>query len=112
MGWIFLATSIEYAYVSARSLPHAFHRDYAVPLLWRLFYAPTYSAIFAAISGVAWFAIWKGKLWARQWAIAASLMWILIFSRQFIVPLRPVWTKHVEALIIGIAGIVVFARRE
>jgi len=111
MGWVFLATSIEFIYQSARSLPNAFHVDYAVPLLWRLLYPPAYSVIFAAISGVAWFSVWKEKLWARSWAIAASSMWILIFLRQFIVPLRPVWGRNVGALIIGIVGLVVFARR-
>jgi hypothetical protein len=111
MGWIFLATCIDYIYVSVRNLPNAFPH-YAVPLLWRLCYAPTYSAIFAVISGVAWFVIWKGKPGAKWWAIVASFMWIFVFLRQFIVPLRPVWGRHVGALILGIVGLVIFTRRE
>jgi hypothetical protein len=44
MGWIFLVTSLEYIYVSARSLPYVLQVDSAVPFLLKLFDAPTYSA--------------------------------------------------------------------
>jgi len=72
---------------------------------------PTFSIHMAAISGVAAWAIWKGKSWARRWAIAASLMYILIFLRQFIIPVRPAWDHHVGALFVGLLGLVSFVWR-
>ncbi len=108
MGWIFAATCLGNSIASVRTLPNAIHQHYALPLLQRLLYAPAFPAAVAVISGVAWWTVWKGKRSARGWGIAASLMWTLIFLRQFIIPLRPVWDKHVGALFIGSVGLVAF----
>ena len=74
--------------------------------------APTISVVMAAISGIAWWTIWKGKSSAKGWAVATSLMYILLFLRQFIIPLRPVWGRQVGALFIGIIGLVAFLGRD
>jgi hypothetical protein len=108
MGWIFALTCLEYLIAFVRSIPNAIQQHFALPLLWRLLYAPIFPAVFAAISGVAWWAIWKGKRSTRAWAIAASLMYILVFLRPFIIPLRPVYGHNAGALFIGIVGLLAF----
>jgi hypothetical protein len=108
MGWIFAATCLRNAIAVARTLPTAIHQHYALPLVDRLLYAPVFPAAVTVISGVAWWTVWKGKRSARGWGIAASLMWVLIFLRQFIIPLQPVWDKHGSALFIGSVGLVAF----
>ena len=42
----------------------------------------------------------------RIWAIAASLIYILIFAGQFIILLQEPWYQHVGALFIGIVWLV------
>lgn len=108
MGWIFAATCLGNSITFVRTLPNAIRQHHALPLLQKLLYAPVFPAIVAIISGLAWWAVWKEKRSARGWGIAASLMWTLIFLRQFIIPLRPVWDKHVGALLVGSIGLVAF----
>jgi hypothetical protein len=108
MGWIFAATCLVNSITFARTFPKAIHQRYALPLLQRLLYAPVFPAAVAVISGVAWWTVWKGKRSARGWGIAASFMWTLVFLRQFIIPLRPVWGMHVGALFIGSVGLIAF----
>jgi hypothetical protein len=112
MGWIFLATSLQYLTISVRAIPYAIHYHHAVPLVRILLVAPAFSVVVAAISGVAWWTVWKGKSSARVWAIAASLINILIFARQFIIPLQDPWYQHVGALFIGVVGLGTFLRPE
>jgi len=108
MAWVFAVTSLEYSVSFARSLPNAIKYHYALSLLERLLYAPTFPATVAIICGVAWWTGWKGKRWARGWGIAASLMWILIFLRQFVIRLQSVPGRHVGALFIGSVGLAAF----
>ncbi len=107
--WGFLLTCLENMIVSARSIPNAIHRQHGLPLLYILFRAPAFSIVVSVISGVAWWTVWKGERSARGWAIAASLAFVLTFCRQFVVPLQPVWGRHVGALFIGIVGLVEFS---
>ena len=108
MGWIFLAACLQYAVVSLRSISYKGYQQGAPPSFHSLLVTPAFSLVAASVFGVAWWTIWKVKSSARGWAIAASLMEILAFLRQFIVPLREVWGMHVGALIIGIVGLVAF----
>jgi hypothetical protein len=112
MCWIFAARSVQYLIISLRIILYTIHQHAALSLLRGLLTAAAFSAVVSASSGLAWWTIWKGKFSARGWAIAASLMSILIFLRQFIFPSRPVWTHHVGALFIGIVGLVAFLWRD
>jgi hypothetical protein len=111
MGWIFLATALQYLAISVRSIRYTIHHHYALPVLLDPLFVPAFSVAVAVICGVAWWTIWKAKSSANGWGIAASLMYILMFLRQFIIPLRPVWGKDVQSLIIGIIGLVAFLWR-
>jgi len=112
MGWIFLATSLQYFTITVRSFPYSIHKQYAVPLLRILLTAPSISIVMATISGLAWWSIWKGKPSAKGWGIAASLMYLLIFFRRFIIPLVATWDHRASALFIGTAGLVAFLWRD
>jgi hypothetical protein len=57
---------------------------------------------------VAWWTIWKRKPAARGFAIAASVMQILIFVGQFISPARLAWDYHAGALLLGVVGLLAF----
>ena len=51
----------------------------------------------------------EGKALGKTgWAIAASLMYVLIFLRQFIIPLRPALDHDAGNLFVGIVGLVTF----
>jgi hypothetical protein len=108
MCWIFLATSLQYATISLKSIPSAVHQQSSLPLLHILLIAPTLSVLMVLVSGMASWTIWKGKPSAKVWAVAASLIYVLIFLRQFIIPLRPNWDHYLVALFTGIVGLAAF----
>jgi hypothetical protein len=108
MCWIFLATSLQYTTIALKSIPSAVHQQSSLPLLHNLLTVPTLAVLMALASGLASWTIWKGQPSAKGWAIAASLIYVLIFFQQFIIPLRPTWHRHIGALIIGIVGLVAF----
>lgn len=109
MGWIFLAISLQYLRGSIASFPYAVRQQSPVPLIHILLIAPVFSMAVSVISGLAWWTVWKGKSWARGWAIAASLLCIIAFAGQFIIPLRPVWDWELTWLWIGVLGLVAFS---
>jgi hypothetical protein len=108
MRWIFLATSLQYITISLRSIPAAVHQQSSLSLLHILLMAPALSVLMALNSGMASWTISKGKASAKGWAIGASLIYVLIFLRQFVIPLRPTWDHGLSALFIGVVGLVVF----
>lgn len=112
MCWIFLGTFLQYLTISLRSIPYTIHQHHTVPLLRSLLMAPTISVVMAAVSGMAWWTIWKGKSSAKGWAIATSLIYLLIFLRQFIIPLPAVWDHRLSALFTGTVGLVAFLWRD
>jgi hypothetical protein len=77
-------------------------------LLQNVLIGPIFNVHMALISGLASWTIWKGKSWARGWATAASLLFILMFVRQFVVTVRPGWDHHVSELIVGMLGLFSF----
>ncbi len=105
MFWIFGTTTLIFVADILYTIPRA----HTIPLLRNVLIGPTFSIHVAAISGVAAWSIWKGKSWARGWAIAASVTYILMFFRQFIIPVRPAWDHHVGVLFVGLLGVVSFA---
>jgi|SRR5208283_4261316 len=112
MGWIFLATCLQYLTISLRNIPFTNQPYYVVPLLQRMLTAPVISIVMAVLSVIAWWTIWKGKSSAKVWAIATSIIYILLFVRQFIIPLRPVRGHQAGALVLGIIGLVAFLWRD
>jgi hypothetical protein len=108
MGWVFAAESVRYLEVTLRSISDTIHRHSIFPLLS----AAAFSLVVACLSGLAWWTIWKRKSSAKGFAIAASLMQILIFVRQFIFPFRPAGDYHATALLVGTVGLLAFLRQD
>jgi hypothetical protein len=105
---IFGLTSLGWIAITLYTIP----QPHKIPLIRSLLTGPIFSVHMAAISGIAAWTIWSGRSWARGWAIAASLMYILTFLRQFIIPVRPAWDHHLLGLFIGLLGLVSFAWRD
>jgi hypothetical protein len=108
MGWVFLLAILTGLGNVARAILHPRSRT----LLQNLLLGPLFYSAMAALSGIALWAIWKDKSWARQWAIAASSIYLLVFLRQFIIPVRPAWDHYASSLIVGIAGVAAFSWRD
>ncbi len=108
MGWIFALTIVAPLWNIARAILHPRSRT----LLQSLLLGPIFYSALAALSGVALWAIWKDKSWARWWAVAASFVYFLGFFRQFIIPVRPAWDHYLSSLIVGIAGVAAFSWRD
>jgi uncharacterized membrane protein len=77
-------------------------------LLQNALVGPIFDVHMAVISGLAFWTIWKKKAWARGWATAASVLFIVVFFRQFIVAVRPTWDHHVIELLMGMLGLFSF----
>jgi hypothetical protein len=105
MGWVFAATFLTSLANLARTILHPRSRT----LLQNLLLGPMFYALSAAVWGVALWALWKDKSWARPWAVAASSVYLLLFLRQFVVPMRPAWDHHMSGLLIGILGVFAFS---
>jgi hypothetical protein len=112
MGWIYCVTSLQYLTISVRSVPYAIRGHYSLSFVSRMLTAPVISTVMAVVSGVACWTIWKGKSSARGWAIASSLVLILICIRQFIIPLRLGWDHGLVSLLTGVVGLIAFLRPE
>jgi hypothetical protein len=108
MGWIFALAILAGLASVARAILHPRSRT----LLQSLLLGPIFYSTMALLSGIALWAIWKDKSWARWWAVAASSIYLLEFLRQFIIPVRPAWDHHVSSLIAGIAGVAAFSWRD
>ncbi len=108
MFWIFGLTSLGFMAAILYTIP----QPHKIPFIRNLLAGPIFLVHMAVITGMAAWTIWNGKSWARGWAIAASLMYILIFLRQFIIPVRATWDHHVLGLFIGLLGLASFAWRD
>ena len=108
MFWVFATTFVT----CLADLLYTIPRHYKFSILRNILSGPIFSVHMAAISGVSAWAIWKAKSWARGWAIAASLMYVLIFLRQFIISIRAAWDHHLGVLFLGLLGLVSFAWRD
>ena len=108
MGWLF-ALAIP---MSLENIARAVLHPHSRTLLQNLLVGPMFYSAMAAMSGIALWAIWKDKSWARRWAVAASSMFFLEFLRQFIIPVRPAWDHYLSALIVAVMGVVAFSWRD
>ena len=111
LSWIFACTSLLYLFLFVRSI-HAINRSYALLTLRNLLIFVLFEVVVAALTGLAWWAILKGKSSGRLWGIMASLMYILIFLRPIIFSLPTSWLHHGGALVIGITGLVAFLHHD
>jgi uncharacterized membrane protein len=98
--------------LSLANILYSIYHPRSRPPLQNILIGPIFSIHLAAISGLAFWTIRKGKRWARGWATAASLLFILMFVRQFVVPARPAWDHHVSALLLGMLGLASFWSRD
>ena len=112
MGWIYCATSLRYLAITVSYVPYAVHEYFRHLLLTNLLTPPVISAVMAFVCALACWTIWKGKSSARSWAIASSLVLILIYVRQFIIPLRLGWDHGLVSLLAGVVGLIAFLRPE
>lgn len=108
MGWLFAVESLTSLVNIARAILHS----YSQTLLQNVLVGPIFHAAVAAMSGMALWAIWKDKPWARRWAVAASSIYFLGFFRQFIIPVRPAWDHYLSWLIAAVAGVAAFSWRD
>ena len=108
IGWIFALTILASLVNIVRAILHPHSRT----LLRNLLVGPMFYSAMAVMCGVALWAIWREKSWARWWAVAASSMYFLDFLKQFIIPLRPAWDHNLSSLIVGVTGAVAFLWRD
>jgi hypothetical protein len=109
--WIFAGNCLLYVVISLRGI-YATSQHHMVLNSGTLFTLSLFELIVATISGVSWWMILKEKPSARGWGLAASVVYILIFLEPIVFSLRSAWPQHFGALVIGIAGMVVFLRRD
>jgi len=107
MGWIFALTIPT----SLLNITRAILHPHARSLLQNALVGPVFFSVMAAMNGIALWAIWKDKYWARGWAVAASSVFFLDFFRQFIIPVRPAWDHYISSLIAALVGVLAFSWR-
>lgn len=76
--------------------------------MWSLLIGPIFEVNGAALCGIAAWTLWKAHPWARGWAIAASLLYISMFFRQFVVPVHVIWLHNLISTGIGLVGLAAF----
>jgi|SRR5882762_5440162 len=108
MCWSFLYWSIWDLTLSLRSIVYL--REHSFPIPLNPLSMPIFTLLVALICGAAWLTIWKNKTGAKVWALLASVILILLFVRQFVIPVRTIWHHNVPALIYGVVGLIVFLK--
>jgi uncharacterized membrane protein (DUF2068 family) len=108
MGWVFALTTLTNLGNIVRAILHPRSRT----LQQNILVGPMFYSAMTVMPGIALWAIWKDKSWARGLAVTASSIYILYFLRQFIVPVRAAWDHHVGALLVGTIGAVAFLWRD
>jgi hypothetical protein len=105
MFYCFAATSVLYLALCLYMLPHFRNSS----LIRNLLLGPLFEFTLAALSGMAAWTIWKAHHSARGWAIATSLLYLSIFMRQFLIPMRPVRDHYLISLTVELVGLAAFA---
>ena len=104
MFYIFAFTSIGFLVPALYGLS----RYHNMPLLRILLVSPVFDFCVATLSGIAARTIWKAHPWARGCAIAASMPFLFIFARPFLIPMHPALDHNLLAFVVGFAGICAF----
>lgn len=107
MFWIFVLSPL----LSVANILQSWslHRLYWFPVWRNMLIGPLSNVLTGVIWLLAASHLWKGKAWARSWAIAASLLFFVMYFRQFVVPVRPTWSHGLVTLSIGMLGLISFA---
>jgi hypothetical protein len=108
MDWFFVLAILT----SSASITRAILHPHPRTSLQSALVGPMFYSVMIGASGIALWAIWKDKSWARGWAVAASSINILAFLRQFVIPVRPAWDHYLASLVVGIVGVVAFLWRD
>jgi uncharacterized membrane protein YozB (DUF420 family) len=115
ISWCFAVESLLFLVFLYRNLLTAHRPNGFMPVRFELIVTSCLAAI-AIIFAAAWWIVWKEKSSASMWGIAASLCYILIFLQPYVFPSllfpRRNVLGHTGALILGIAGLLIFFRRE
>jgi len=77
-------------------------------LLVRILLVIVFDFCVVALSGIAAWTIWKAHPWARGWAIAASVSFVFMFIRPFLIPMHTILTHYLISLVVGLVGICAF----
>jgi uncharacterized membrane protein YozB (DUF420 family) len=115
ISWCFAVESLLFLILLCRNLQPAYQLKGSMP--HRLVPITILSLVaIAIIFAAAWWTVWKEKPSANGWGIAASFFYILIFLQLYVLPSllfpRRNVLGHVGALFLGIAGVLIFFRRE
>ena len=108
VDWFF-ALSVP---MSLLNIARAILYPHSRTLLQNALVGPMFYSVIPVMSGIALWAIWKDKSWARRWAVAASSVLFLEFLRQFIIPVRPAWDHYLSSLVLAVTGVAVFSWRD
>jgi hypothetical protein len=104
MFYSFGAVSVVSLALFLYRLPHLHSTS-----LIRLLVGPIFEFTLAVVSGIAAWTVWKAHPSARGWAIAASLLYLSISIRPFLIPMRPVRDHYLISLVLGIVGLAAFS---
>lgn len=105
MSWLFALTVLASLVNIVRATLHPGSRT----LVQNMLHGPIFYCVFAILCGVALWALWKDKSWARLWAVAAGAMYFLDFVKQFMIPVRPAWDHYLSSLIAAVVGMLAFS---
>jgi len=119
--WVFAFTSLVSLQLALSSILRTIHRQSTFLPLRDLPVATVFTIV-AAVFGVAWWTVWKGKPSARGWGIAASLINILVSLLPAIIVLYvqvvyshfssgSIWREFdvvLPVLAVGVTGLVAF----
>jgi hypothetical protein len=108
MCWGFLCWAIRDLALSLRSIVYLREHSFSISL--NPLSMPIFTLLVALICGAAWLTIWQNKAGARVWALLASVMLVLVFVRQFVIPVPILWHRNAPALISGVIGLIAFLR--
>ena len=105
--WGFAALSLIHSQVVVREIRYILDGHHTHQFHWLVIMASLSFAVII-LSALAWWTLWKSRTTAKVWAIAGSVMQIVVFIVSVILPSRA-GTYHWEALLIGTIGVVIFS---
>jgi len=121
MGWVFGISSLFCSWGSVYLILRTIHQHYSYDFLRRfafqqfglllhILFLIVIFPVLAIIFGLAWWTIWKEKLSARGWGIAASLIYVLISLWPIIYRSDSDWGAPGLEFAIGLGGLIAFSR--